>query len=215
MKNAGRRDVSKYLIGQIDERLNDVGCPVCELTKKSVNDYIDTLFYESVNDPGERRDFINGQGYCSKHLYMIEEHLDTHPDLGILGANILYSDLFELLEKAIDDENIKIGNGCKLCEIEKNAQKRYLEIFADYISDPSRLDKYKNSISMVCLKHVQMLKKIKSVDFSSFLEVQKEKLHYLKKAMEEFIRKSDYRNSREPISRIEGEGWKIMSKFLE
>lgn len=209
------KNVSEYLIGQVSERLNNVGCPVCALIEKSVNDYIDTLFYESVNDPGERRDFVNGHGYCSKHLSMIEKHLDTHPDLGILGANILYSDLFELLEKAIDDEDIKIGNGCKLCEVERSAQKRYLEIFADYIANPTRLDKYNNSISMVCLRHTYMIKRIKSVNFPSFLRVQREKLHRLEEAMEEFIRKSDYRNSHESISRIEGEGWRIISRFLE
>ena len=209
------KKISEYLIGQIDDKLNDIGCPICALTEKAVNDYIDTLFYENVNDPVERRDFINGMGYCPKHFRMIENHLEEHPDLGILGANILYSDLFEILEKAVEDESVNIGNGCKLCAIEENAQKRYLEIFMDYISNPMRLEKYEKSISMVCLKHTHMIKNMKNVHFSAFLKIQREKLHHLERAMEEFIRKSDYRNAKEPVSRIEGEGWRVLSKFLE
>jgi hypothetical protein len=211
---------NEYLIGQVDERMNQIGCPICSLTDKAVHDYIDALFYENVNDPVERSNFIKGHGFCSKHLRMIEAHLGSHPELGILGVNILYHDLFEYLEDTLNalnknDDKVLIGDGCELCEVEKKAEKRYLELFAEFFSSQSRREKYARSPAMVCLQHTYMLKEVKGFDFDIFLRIQKEKLLQLKHDMEEFIRKSDYRFSHEPLTSREGQAWKIMSKFLE
>ncbi len=213
-KKEKRNFSNEYLLGQIDERMNKLGCPICHLTDKSVYDYIDSLFYENVNDPVERADFMKGHGYCSKHLKMIETHLSTHPQLGTLGVNILYHDLLDYLEGAFEEE-IKTGDGCKLCKVEKSAQRRYLELFTEYISTPARADKYANSISMVCLKHTKMLRNLKGFDPTKFLRIQKEKLHKLRHYIDEFIRKSDYRYSDEPITVEEGQAWRMLSKFLE
>ncbi len=205
---------SEYLLGQIDERMDKVGCPICYLTEKSVYDYIDSLFYENVNDPIERAEFMKGHGYCSRHLKMIETHLSTHPQLGTLGVNILYHDLLDYLESAFED-GIKVGDGCKLCKVEKSAQHRYIELFSEYISTPDRMNKYANSISMVCLRHTKILKTLKGFDPTEFWKIQKEKLHKLSHYINEFTRKSDYRYSNELISMEEGQAWKSLSKFLE
>ncbi len=212
---AKRKDYqNEYLLGQIDDVMDKVGCPICVLSEKAVYDYIDALFYENINDPGERKNFVEGHGYCSKHLKMIENHLETHPELGILGVNILYHDIFNYLEDAFDSE-IKLGDGCELCRVEKNAERRYLELFAEFFSFPKRREKYADSISMVCLKHTYLLRSVKKIDFSLFLNVQKKKLSVLKKNMEEFIRKSDYRYAKEGITSKEGQAWKALSKFLQ
>ncbi len=205
---------NEYLLGQIDDFMGTVGCPICALTEKAVHDYIDALFYENVNDPVERRNFVQGHAYCSKHLKMIEEHLETHPDLGILGVNILYHDIFDYLLNGFEEE-IRIGDGCELCRVEESAQRRYVELFSEYFSFSQRREKYASSISMVCLRHTYMLKKVKNFDFELFSRIQKEKLESLRKHVEEFVRKSDYRYAKEGITREEGLAWKILSKFLE
>ncbi len=208
---------NEYLMGQIDEKMSEVGCPICALTEKAVHDYIDALFYENVNDPLERSKFVNGHGFCPKHLKMVEDHLTSHPELGILGVNILYHDLFDQLEKALKSEinDVKFGDGCELCQVEKKAERRYLELFAQFFSFDSRRQKYASSLSMVCLRHTYMLKNIKNFDFEFFLRIQKEKLDSVKRDLEEFIRKSDYRFSHEPLTQREGQAWRIISKFLE
>ena len=206
---------NEYLIGQIDEKMNVIGCPICSLTDKAVHDYIDALFYENVNDPVERTNFVKGHGFCPKHLKMVENHLNAHPELGILGVNILYHDLFDYLEKALDEIDGKFGDGCELCEVEKKAERRYLELFSEFFSFPDRREKYAQSVSMVCLRHTYMLREIKGFEFNIFMKIQKEKLARLKKDMEEFIRKSDYRFSHEPLTSREGQAWRMLSKFLE
>jgi hypothetical protein len=204
---------SGYLLGKIDELLDRVGCPICDLTFESVDDNIDALFYENVNDPSERKNFSAGPGFCSKHLKMVEDHLKVHPELGILGVSVLYGTLSEDLQKVGDGNKIEFGENCQLCAIERDSEKRYLDLFAQYISNDERLKKYENSVSMLCLRHFNELTKNPNIN-PDFKRVQSSKMEKVLNALKEFIRKSDYRYSKEPVSLMEGEAWRIISKFL-
>ncbi len=203
---------SGYLLGKIDELLNKVGCPICELTSESVDDNIDALFYENVNDPSERKKFSFGPGFCPKHLKMVEDHLRAHPELGILGVSVLYGTISDEIMRALNGEAIKFGENCQMCAIEKDAEKRYLGLFEQYISNEERLKRYENSISMVCLKHTNEL--IKAEINPNFKRVQISKMERVINSLKEFVRKSDYRYSKESVFLMEGEAWRIMSKFL-
>lgn len=204
---------SGYLLGKIDELLDRVGCPICELTYESVDDNIDALFYENVNDPSERKKFSAGPGFCPKHLKMVEDHLRTHPELGILGVSVLYGSISDEITRALNGELVNFGENCQMCIIEKDSEKRYLDLFVQYISDDQRLKKYENAISMVCLNHSRELLKNAKIN-PNFKNVQISKLGKVLNALKEFVRKNDYRYSKEPIFLIEGEAWRIISKFL-
>ncbi|MGC8611545.1 MAG: DUF6062 family protein [Athalassotoga sp.] len=203
---------SGYLLGKIDELLNKVGCPICELTSESVYDNIDALFYENVNDPSERKKFLSGPGFCPKHLKMVEDHLKSHIELGILGVSVLYGTISDEILRSLNGESIKFGENCQMCAIEKDAEKRYLDLFAQYVSNDERLKRYENSISMVCLKHTNEL--IESGTNLNFKNVQISKMKKVINSLKEFVRKSDYRYSKEPVFLMEGEAWRIISKFL-
>ncbi len=205
---------SDYLFGLITETLDKKGCPICNLTKEATYDYIDSLFYENVNDPVERAAFEKSHGYCPRHLQMVEDHIKLHPELGILGVTVLYHDLFNYLEDVFDEE-LKIGDGCPLCKMEEDAEKRYIDLFANYISDGKRLEEYEKSISIVCNEHSLVLKSRKNFDSSAFLKIQREKIAQLKKDFEEFIRKNDYIYSGEKITQREGQAWMRLSEFLK
>lgn len=213
MKCTKKEIESGYLLGKIDELLNKVGCPICKLTFESVSDNIDTLFYENVNDPSERKKFSAGPGFCPKHLEMVEEHLKTHPELGILGVSVLYGTISDEIMRAVNGEKIEFGSNCQMCAIEKDAEKRYLDLFIQYISNDERLKRYESSISMVCLKHSNELIKSSSIN-PNFKNVQISKMEKVLSSLKEFIRKSDYRYSKEPVFLMEGEAWRIISKFL-
>ncbi|BBJ28008.1 DUF6062 family protein [Athalassotoga saccharophila] len=201
---------SGYLIGKIDELLDKVGCPICKLTVESVDDNIDALFYENVNDPSERKKFSSGPGFCPKHLKMVEDHLRAHPELGILGVSVLYGTISDEIIHALDGESINFGKNCQMCAVERGAERRYLDLFAQYISNEERLKRYENSISMVCLTHTNELLNRNT----NFKRVQISKMERVINALKEFIRKNDYRYSKEPIFVMEGEAWRIISQFL-
>jgi len=203
---------SGYLLGKIDELLNKVGCPICDLTSESVDDNIDALFYENVNDPSERNKFSSGPGFCPKHLKMVEDHLKSHPELGILGVSVLYDTLSDEIMRALNGESVKFGENCQMCVIEKDSEKRYSDLFVQYVSNDERLKRYENSISMVCLKHTNEL--IKTKINPNFKNVQISKMEEILNSLKEFVRKSDYRYSKESVSLMEGEAWRIISKFL-
>ena len=43
------------------------GCLECHLAQRSVEHYLDALFYEHVNDGWVRNDLRRGFGYCHEH----------------------------------------------------------------------------------------------------------------------------------------------------
>ena len=43
------------------------GCALCELEAEATRRYLDSLLYESVNDPGVRENLVRAKGYCRRH----------------------------------------------------------------------------------------------------------------------------------------------------
>jgi hypothetical protein len=44
---------------------------MCELEAAATRRYLDSLLYESVNDPGVRENLIRSQGYCLRHAHLL------------------------------------------------------------------------------------------------------------------------------------------------
>lgn len=47
----------------------DEGCPICRLSLRSVTRFIDSMNYDSVNDPGFRAQLNAARGFCNPHAY--------------------------------------------------------------------------------------------------------------------------------------------------
>lgn len=47
------------------------GCPVCTRIQESTFDYINSLLYENVNDPGTREELKSSFGLCAKHSQIL------------------------------------------------------------------------------------------------------------------------------------------------
>lgn len=210
-----KKKESDYFLGKVEEVLGEAACPVCRLTEKAIHGFIDDLFYSRITDPSERKAYVNGNGYCHRHFGMIEGHLRTHPELGTLGINILLLSIADIANTAADGDYVEFGKGCKMCDLESDTEKDYVRLFAQFVSKAERLGRYGESPSTVCFGHSKMISGLKDFDPAGFERVQKEKLHRLERAMEEFVRKSDYRNSGEPVERLEGTAWKIFGNLLK
>lgn len=205
---------SAYFLSKVEETFDGIGCPICRLMGTAMESYMDNLLYERINDPLERKKFTEGHGYCRKHFRKMEDYVKNHPELGILGLSIQYHSLKFLFEEVREEfDDLGIGKGCFMCEMESDNEKRYLATFEEYVKKAERLVKYETSPSMVCLKHTKMLLKRNEIS-SGFAGIQREKLKRVFGNMEEFIRKSDYRYSKEEVTQEEGQAWKNLSRFL-
>jgi len=70
-------------------------CAVCALGRKSVERYIAAINYDSVGDPGVRRQFMQAQGFCNIHAY---QWLDS---AFVLGTASLFRELFQILVEEV------------------------------------------------------------------------------------------------------------------
>ncbi len=56
---------------EIDQALKQNACPICWVSQKSVQRFLDGLLYENVNDPGIRRHMPAVLGFCNRHAWQV------------------------------------------------------------------------------------------------------------------------------------------------
>lgn len=69
------------------ELLPEPGCPVCRLADRAERRYLDTLFYEHINDSQVRAALREAGGFCRRHTARVLEAGDA------LGGSLLFGDL--------------------------------------------------------------------------------------------------------------------------
>jgi hypothetical protein len=200
------------------------GCPFCFIINKTTHKTMDDFLYESVNDPGLRADIKASMGFCNRHAWQLQKFGDG------FGQAIVYDDLIKtVLEniKEIDtDVSIKdllkrLGvtkppkKICIFCKGEKDVEERYVSVLWESFDDPEFSFHYKNSFGL-CLPHISLaLKKCKNAQFGKeLISVEAVKLSGLIDELKEFMRKHDYRFSKEKFSK-EGDSWiRAIEKFI-
>ena len=76
-------------------------CAVCRLTVKAADEYLESLLWESVNDPGVRHDIRQAYGFCHEHAWRLAEHRAS------LGATIITNDVLRSLLRATEDAQFR------------------------------------------------------------------------------------------------------------
>jgi len=199
------------------DALKEQGCAVCFLIRKNTQKFMDDFLYESVNDPGLRKEIKESAGFCSRHAWQIQKFGDG------FGLGIIYEYLIQLvLEKlkAVDgsaasikallkelNKDEKAKNSCIFCKQERDVEGRYIAIFLENSDDPETKFAYKNS-SGLCLFHLNLaIKKCKNKKFvTEIINIEAAKFVSLIAEVKEFHRKHDYRFSKEKIGK-EGDSW--------
>ena len=185
------------------------GCPLCFLTKSSLDRYLDSFLYESVNDPGIRKELHRTGGFCNAHAWQL-----TDFSVGRLGIAILYQNLVNRTAERLSNnkhnssasqEKNKLGSMlkkdksiCPACKVDQESEKRYTKAIVDSLDDEGFFKEYADSGGL-CLPHFNAL--LRKIDDSTIVdrltEVQREKLSSLDVELGEFIRKHDHRFSHE------------------
>jgi len=209
-KSSGEKGFYDSVYFDLLDAMKEKICPICSLIEKSEYRYMDTLFYELVNDPGVRERLRNSYGFCTKHAQLAKKVGKP------LGIAIIYEDICStIIEKMEKDEEISSpGKRCPVCELVSEVEERYMQTFLNNFPRKDFQDSYKNSFGL-CMHHFLMI----------YLRLpgQKEKnilkeyqLHTLREYLPqlgEFIRKHDYRFSHEGFNDKEAISWrKIVDK---
>jgi hypothetical protein len=78
------------------DALTQPGCPVCRLTARDTERYLDGLLWENVNDPGVRHGIRQAQGFCHEHAWQLDRAGAS------LGVTILMHDVLASVLKGME-----------------------------------------------------------------------------------------------------------------
>jgi len=203
------------------EACAEPGCPLCRLSERKVNRYLDGIMYEYVNDPGTRGQLRRSLGYCNEHAWRLPE-TGGGPALGIA---IIYRDLagqalsrlenpryaaprrfslrrlVEVLDRdrptaATESVLRRLEEQCPACAhrdtMEDIALIAVLEALA---RGDERMQTALNASSGLCLPHLRRALELvrDEVAFECLAKIAQEKLAALNDELGELLRKSDYR----------------------
>ncbi len=203
----GSTSVAKdALYFEFNEAFGSKECAVCQILNRYEQQYLQTLFYEAINDSSLRLQFKNASGLCSLHTQKILQTGD------ILGLSILSADLLQTwlldLERSVD----KV---CWLCEQRTQNEIRLIGAFVRYW----HLTEFRagfNKSNGLCKNHFRQI--IRIMDDRAlamqFRQMELEKIQTLVGHMHQIIRKHDYRYRQETISQEETEAVKRAWRFL-
>jgi hypothetical protein len=214
------------------EILSTGRCPACELTRQKAIHYIDHALYGLVTDPQAQNLFADTGGYCRRH----GEMLLKIPWGSALGVAILYHRLIEDAVEALKEGTGEMtagtkrntaaaglfsgrggakklardpGSDCLACNVERETEHGVLHTLTETLrAGDERMLAAVEGGEGFCLYHLDLaLANPPSEKVGSAL-----RRHGLRRAerllgeLAEFIRKSDYRFTGEPMG-PEGDSW--------
>ncbi len=181
-------------------------CPVCHLLEIRERRYIDSLFYESVNDPGVREKLRRAGGLCDRHTALFLAIGDA------LGLSIIAKDL---LSQWLNASGADFSR-CPLCQTYEESEHRVIKAVSGYFYIDDFWSVLQNSAGL-CRDHfVKISDELSSSDLKKRLEqFQTGKIRVLLQKLEQVIQKNDYRFQSEKIMEDEGKAIKIAWKLLK
>jgi hypothetical protein len=80
---------------EVRDPLAQSGCPVCRLRADSAERFLDSLLWESVNDPDKRGEIRRSLGFCREHSWVLARSGAS------LGVAIVLRDVFQSLNELL------------------------------------------------------------------------------------------------------------------
>ena len=207
------------------DALAEPGCAVCRLKADAVDRFLEGLLWESVNDPGKRREIRQARGFCPMHAWGL---VRTSASLGvaIITRDLLQSALAafegasfqappawsirrvqEALDRARPAEataelvgRLEPQSACPACVWAEKMEGAYLdELLGHLLGEDGLLAAYESSDGL-CLPHFRRaLAQVRDERvFDALVGAQRKIWDRLVVHLSEFIRKSDHRFQDEP-----------------
>ncbi len=140
------------------------GCPICRLSLRAVDRYLDLLSYEAVNDAGVRVRLRAGRGFCNYHSWQF-----TGEVRNAAGRAMIYRDILGALERPLTHPGLRLAAGdegaqtlaerllpagsCPACQSQERSRQRYLETLVLHLGTPEMREAYRASAGL-CLPHL-------------------------------------------------------------
>jgi hypothetical protein len=214
------------------EACREQGCPVCRLEQRSVERYLDSQFYESVNSPAWRDRLRASLGFCHEHVWLaVDQRLGDALGFAIIYRDVINSTLVRLendipsrtsrpsiaLLRRIPEQvrsmverilyALTPQKHCPACQYRDEMTRITISELVKELETPEMADALQASDGL-CLPHLRLaLEQVRTVSAcETLLAIHREKLEGLKTDLTEFIRKNDYQSIGEGFGR-EADAW--------
>lgn len=196
-------------------------CPLCFLEFKAVRSYLESVLYESVNDPVVRSSLRRSKGYCSEHARMLASFGDG------LGVAMLYDDVLSDFVTVLNSMLAALlprgrrglrewtdHSACPACAVQQEARARYGACLAAAANDPDLRSALETS-SGVCVPHLLfLLAHARDPAAREYLtRLHEKKYRALSNELKEFCRKHDYCRRSEGFGK-ESDAWRRVIRVM-
>jgi hypothetical protein len=211
------------------------GCPVCRLTLESVHHYIESMNYDSVNDPGFRAATRAAHGFCNLHAYQWLRQAN------VLGTAMIYrqvcadvqaelermsfheSGWLETLATRLEhqpehrpDCDVLMPTGqCPVCKSAERRERTLIDGVLEGMAEPAFRKQYQAESTGLCTRHLRMAL-CATTDASIFQTLRDAAVARhgrLRDQLAEIIRKHDYRFTDEPVGEERGATQRSVEQF--
>lgn len=201
----------------------DLGCPVCRIGLRAAHSYMDTLLWESVNDPDRRNVLDQTLGLCGRHSRELLRFPGQRLGVAIIEQAVLREALRRLQGRSSPQNNglgqrlgqwLRFGYTqdpashteiCPACQQQQASEARAVEALLEYFLED--LDTPLQEAGGLCWAHLQMAlaQPTDSATHQALVAGQQEIWAQRIAELNEFIRKNDHRFRHEPLSTEERE----------
>ena len=220
-----KADAQTMSFFDLRDALAQPGCAVCRLKADSADRFLDGLLYESVNDPGIRREVSQARGFCYLHAWGLVR-AGRSLGVAILLRDVLRSTLADLertpfrapallsvrrVQEALDTRQPAAATAelvarlepqapCPACVWAEKMEGIYVEgLLKHLLGQEGLLAAYESSDGL-CLPHLRraLAHMRDERAFEALVAAQRAIWERLAGDLSEFIRKNDHRFHHEP-----------------
>lgn len=199
------------------------GCPLCGLLKRSERRYIDMTLYEHVTDVKWRGEVRAARGFCALHTRDVLE-----VGRSALGVALVAGDILKTLGEALPSGGaipgalwgrlrtalgaseassvLKPQQPCPICAYVNELGAVYVAALLADLATEAGTQAYETTVGL-CLPHLRAAVDHGGPGLGALLTHQRGAWARLEHELSEFVRKSDYRYSGEPIE-AERDAWR-------
>jgi hypothetical protein len=202
------------------EAFTHADCVICHLSAEATDQFLESLLWESVNDPEVRDRIRRARGFCSDHSWRLARHRES------LGATIIMNDVLRDTLRVMEDAHfqappilslrrtqealdpkqpaaatadvvaqLSARQACPVCvEAEKMERVFLSTLIENILGDDGLLADFESSDGL-CLPHFRLaLTQVRDkAVFEALVGVQRAIWQRIADQLNEIVRKADYR----------------------
>ena len=194
------------------------GCPVCRLELRSVQRYLNSVLYESVNDPGVREGLRQAHGYCYEHAWLMSANYVYSLGIAILQRDVVETALEQTATVPLGRsarqrarrllQRLRPTAECPACAHRRTTEDHVLQALLQHSGDEALAAALDDSAGL-CLPHFRRALELTAdaAALNRLVDLQRRTLTRLRDELSEFIRRNDYRFRSEGFG-PEGDSWR-------